>query len=95
MISARCRKYNSNKREQLVNALVQRPEYVDFWSYIWSDLFKVNRGTLKNAGNVVHSTPGYMKALNANKPLGQDVPRSDDRNGNTFEDGQPTIFGHR
>jgi hypothetical protein len=32
----------ADKRARLVDALLQRPEYVDYWSYKWSDLFLVS-----------------------------------------------------
>jgi hypothetical protein len=31
-----------DKRDKLVDALLQRPEYVDYWSYKWSDLLLVS-----------------------------------------------------
>lgn len=31
-----------NKRAELINQLLNRPEFVDYWSYIWSDLFLVS-----------------------------------------------------
>ncbi len=31
-----------DKRDRLIDALLQRPEFVDYWSYKWSDLFLVN-----------------------------------------------------
>jgi hypothetical protein len=31
-----------DKRERLIDALLERPEYVDYWSYKWSDLLLVN-----------------------------------------------------
>jgi len=30
------------KRDRLIDALLKRPEYVDYWSHRWSDLFLVN-----------------------------------------------------
>lgn len=35
------------KRERLIDALLARPEFVDYWSYRWSDLFLVNSEKLK------------------------------------------------
>lgn len=31
-----------DKRDQLINAVLQRPEFVDYWSHRWSDLLLVN-----------------------------------------------------
>jgi len=35
------------KRDQLIDSLLQRPEYVDYWSYKWSDLLLVNSERLR------------------------------------------------
>jgi hypothetical protein len=35
-----------DKRDRLINMLLQRPEFVDFWSYKWCDLFLVNSDKL-------------------------------------------------
>jgi hypothetical protein len=35
-----------DKRDHLVDALLARPEYVDYWSYKWSDLLLVNSDKL-------------------------------------------------
>lgn len=32
----------ADKRDRLIDALLKRPEYVDYWSHRWSDLFLVN-----------------------------------------------------
>ncbi len=36
----------ADKRDRLVDHLLQRPEFVDFWSYKWSDLLLVNSDKL-------------------------------------------------
>ncbi len=35
-----------DKRDRLINTLLQRPEFVDYWTYKWSDLFLVNGNKL-------------------------------------------------
>ena len=37
------------KREKLIDRLLSRPEYVDYWAYRWSDLLLVNSGKLPPA----------------------------------------------
>jgi len=32
----------ADKRDRLIDALLKRPEFVDYWSHRWSDLFLVN-----------------------------------------------------
>ncbi|QIF04738.1 DUF1553 domain-containing protein [Roseimicrobium sp. ORNL1] len=36
----------ADKRDRLIERLLQRPEFVDFWSYKWSDLLLVNSDKL-------------------------------------------------
>src|SRR5262249_5189416 len=38
------------KRAKLVDRLLDRPEYVDFWTLKWGDLLRVNSGTLGAQG---------------------------------------------
>jgi len=38
-----------NKREKLVDRLLERPEYADLWALKWSDILRVDRRTLGHA----------------------------------------------
>lgn len=38
------------ERERLVDRLMARPEFADYWTYILCDLLRVNRGALKDKG---------------------------------------------
>jgi hypothetical protein len=38
---------SSSKRDQLIDELLQRPEFVDYWSHKWSDLLLVSTKKLK------------------------------------------------
>lgn len=40
----------NDKRTRLIEALLKRPEYVDYWTYRWCDLLRVSRNTLGNKG---------------------------------------------
>jgi hypothetical protein len=40
----------ADKRERLIDALMQRPEFVDFWAYKWGDLLRVSRESLNDQG---------------------------------------------
>jgi len=47
---------SSSKREQLVDRLLERPEWADVWAGIWSDLLRVEEKTLDaNGVEVFHS----------------------------------------
>lgn len=38
---------NPDKRKNLINSLLQRPEFVDYWTYRWADVFLVNGQVLR------------------------------------------------
>jgi hypothetical protein len=42
-----------DKRAKLVDALLERPEFADFWTLKWSDVFRSNRKTLQVKGTFV------------------------------------------
>ena len=39
----------ADKRDQLIDALLQREEFVDYWTYRWSDVFLINGKRLRPA----------------------------------------------
>jgi hypothetical protein len=41
---------SSRKRDKLIESLLSRPEFVDYWTYRWSDLLLVSSKQLKSAG---------------------------------------------
>ena len=41
---------NKDRRAKLIEELMERPEFVDFWSYRWADLLRVNRAVLRDKG---------------------------------------------
>lgn len=41
---------DAEKRTKLIDALLERPEYVDYWAYRWSDLFMLNGALLQVDG---------------------------------------------
>jgi hypothetical protein len=42
-----------DKRAKLIDALLERPEYADFWTLKWSDVFRSNRKTIQIKGTYV------------------------------------------
>jgi hypothetical protein len=42
-----------DKRARLIDALLERPEYADFWTMKWSDVFRSNRKTIQVKGTHV------------------------------------------
>jgi hypothetical protein len=82
---------DSRRREKLVDDLMSRPEFVDFWTYKWCDLLRVNRGTLKDKGmwafyDYIHDAVRTDKPWNV---LAREVLTS---TGNTFLDGPANYF---
>ena len=44
---------SADKRDKLIEALLARPEFVDYWAYKWSDLLLVNGDKLRTPGPLV------------------------------------------
>jgi hypothetical protein len=57
----------ADKRGKLVDALLERPEYVDFWSLKWGDLLRAHRRYLGDKGLVSFRT-WIRDAVRTNKP---------------------------
>jgi hypothetical protein len=56
-----------DKRARLVDALLERPEFVDYWAYKWSDVFLVS--TRKLSRKSAQAFYGWIRAaVAANKP---------------------------
>jgi hypothetical protein len=43
-----------DKRARLINRLLERPEYADFWTLKWSDVLRSNRKTIQEKGVLVY-----------------------------------------
>lgn len=79
------------KRAKLVDALMQRNEFTEFWTYKWSDLLRVNRGTLKDKGMWAYHS--YIQdAVQNNKPWNVMAREILTSTGNTFLDGPVNYF---
>jgi hypothetical protein len=44
---------DAGKRAKLIDALLERPEYADFWTLKWSDVFRASRKTIQLKGTHV------------------------------------------
>jgi hypothetical protein len=61
-----------NKRAKLVDALLQRPEFIDWWSLKWGDLLQVSRNRLSEPA--LYAFREWIRAAVAeNKPLDEFV----------------------
>ena len=61
-----------NKREQLVDALLKRPEYGTYWAMKWADILRVDREILKPQGTIA-MTRWLRRQLNENRPYDEIV----------------------
>ena len=59
---------SADKRSKLVDALLERPEYVDYWSLRWGDLLRAHRRYLGDKG--LAGFNGWIRqSVRDNKPL--------------------------
>ena len=73
-----------DKRERLIDALLDRPEFADFWAMKWADLFRVEEKTLDRKG-VTTFHAWIRDSVATNKPLDQFVRELIAARGSTYE----------
>src|SRR5262249_16577425 len=62
-----------DKRAKLIDALLDRPEYADFWTLKWSDVLRSNRKTIQVKG--VHVYQDWLRDKMANNTPFDEVVR--------------------
>ncbi|MGV3722493.1 MAG: DUF1549 domain-containing protein, partial [Actinomycetota bacterium] len=82
---------SSNKRAKVIDELLERPEYVDFWTYKWGDLLRVNRETLTEKGMWAFYT-WVRDSVAQNKPWNELVHEVVTANGSNFSDGPSNFY---
>ncbi len=75
-----------NKRNQLIDGLIKRPEFVDYWAYKWSDLLLVSSNRLSN-GEMWSYYNWIRDSLVNDKPWDKFVVQIITATGNTLENG--------
>lgn len=81
----------AGKREELIEKLVQRPEFVDYWTYKWSELLLVSSKKLKPAA--MWSYYNWIKNnVAANTPWDRLVRTLVTAQGSTLENGAANFF---
>ncbi len=84
----------ADKRIALVDALLDRPEYVDHWSNKWADLLRPN--PYRVGIKAVMSLDGWIRdAFRANLPHDQFVRELLTARGSTWKNGAVTIYRDR
>src|SRR4029078_5629835 len=75
-----------DKRARLIDRLLERPEYVDYWSYKWSDLLLVSTKKLK--GPAVWAFSSWIRqAVPANTPWNEVAREVITARGSTIDNG--------
>jgi hypothetical protein len=81
----------ADKRDQLIEAVLRRPEFVDYWSYKWSDLLLVNSERLRPAA--MWSYYNWIRGnVAANTPWDRFVRELVTARGSTLENGAANFF---
>ena len=82
---------SADKRARLVDALLKRPEFVDYWTYQWSDLLLVSSRSLSR--NSVRAFYGWIREnVAANTPWNRFVYQLTTASGRTDENGAANYF---
>jgi hypothetical protein len=72
-----------DKRARLIDKLLERPEYADFWTLKWADVLRNNRKTVQVKGTHVYQT-WLHKHINKNTPFDEVVRELLTADGSTF-----------
>src|SRR5207248_2411059 len=81
----------SDKRSRLVDALLERPEYADFWTLKWSDVLRVDKDAVTPEGAVA-MTRWLRKQFAANRPYDQMVREILTARGHTAAEGPAAFY---
>src|SRR5260370_36399934 len=80
-----------DKRARLIDRLLDRPEYADFWTMRWSDLLRVDRDAVTPAGAVA-TTRWLRKQFAENRPYDEWVRALVTARGSTADEGPAAIY---
>jgi Protein of unknown function (DUF1553)/Protein of unknown function (DUF1549)/Bacterial Ig-like domain (group 2) len=75
-----------DKRNQLIDALIKRPEFVDYWTYKWSDLLLVSSNHLSNE-EMWSYYKWIREGVESNKPWNDFATQIITASGNTLKNG--------
>ena len=80
-----------NKRSALIQELLRRPEYADFWTMRWSDLLRVDRDAVTAQGAIA-MTNWLRRQIAENRPYDQFVQEIVTAQGDTTADGPAAFY---
>jgi hypothetical protein len=82
---------SAQRRDKIIESLLARPEYVDYWTYKWSDLLLVNSSKLRPPAAWAYSQ-WLRKHVAANTPWDKMVRELATATGSTLENGAANFF---
>jgi Protein of unknown function (DUF1553)/Protein of unknown function (DUF1549) len=82
---------STDKRTRLIDSLLTRPEYVDYWSYKWSDVLLVSTRKLKGPA-VWAFTKWIRQSVAENKPWNEFAREVITARGSTIDNGAANYF---
>lgn len=80
-----------DKRDRLIDSLLKRPEYVDYWSYQWADLLLLNSNRLHPSAVWAFSR-WIRDSVSSNKPWDKFARDIITASGSTLENGAANFF---
>lgn len=80
-----------DKRDKLIESLLNRPEFVDYWAYKWSDLLLVNSERLRPPAMWAYYT-WIRNQVEANAPWDEFVRQIVTAKGSTLENGAANFY---
>ncbi|MFO0952745.1 MAG: DUF1553 domain-containing protein [Isosphaeraceae bacterium] len=80
-----------DKRDRLVDRLLERPEYVDYWSLKWGDILRVNADKLGKQGMLAFNL-WLRNAFRDNRPVDRMVDELVTAQGSIFTNGPANYF---
>ncbi len=82
---------DNNKREKLIDQLLAREEYVDYWSYRWSDVFLINGKRLRPEAVKAYYL-WLRKNIEENRPWDTIVRDVVTAQGSSYENGATNFY---
>jgi hypothetical protein len=80
-----------DKRARLIDELLQRGEYVDYWTLKWSDLLRAHRRSLGEKGLATFNA-WLRQALRENRPIEMMVRQLLTAQGNLYQNGAAAFY---
>jgi hypothetical protein len=83
---------SQDKRAKLIDAVLERPEYADYWTLKWGDLLRSNRNTLGSPKGMWSLTNWIRAQLRDNRPADQFCRSLITAQGSTYTTGPANYY---